>query len=261
MGDENAKEEEVRTEIDRRLLALEEISGDRDVWNALSHMRDRVCTNPVDRIAGLGYLLQGVGAIPAYYGMQSMEDAWAALMDALDRWNRAALFFTYPRPGNGNKVWRPSWSQVMNNGRVLPSNPIMLEALVGPERTDDTDSDWVEEVSIESGYVQGLAEGSHDGEDRQGELVVTDGAGTMHTFKIIADHQYQIPDGPYALLGSEPYDESYDFYDVYVPYWVVGRRLPERKFEKVSVFRIADSEEVKRLDGLKIATKAKFILV
>ncbi len=85
-GDDNAMEEEVCAEFDRRLLALQEIlsgfhSGFPGVWNALSHMRDRACTNPVDRIAGLLYLLGGVDAIPAYYAMQSIEDAWTALVD------------------------------------------------------------------------------------------------------------------------------------------------------------------------------------
>ncbi|PBK58652.1 hypothetical protein ARMSODRAFT_967555 [Armillaria solidipes] len=252
-GDDTAMAEGVRAEFDRRLLALQEISDVPGMSTALSHIRDRVCTNPVDRIAGLVYLLVWVDAIPAYYEMQSMEDAWTALVDVLSGRDRAALFFTYPRPGNRNKVWRPSWSQVMNNVEVLPSN---IEAWV--ERTEDTDSDWVEEVSIESGYVQGFAEGSHDGKRRHGELIVTDNAGTRHTFKIIADHQYQISDGLYALLGSR----QYNFFDHQVldQYWVVGRRLPERKFEKVSVFQIADNEEMKRLDKLEIATKAKFFL-
>ncbi len=255
-GDDDAMSEEVRAEFDRRLLALEKIFSHTDVWTALLHMRDRVCTNSVDRIAGLVYLLNRVHAIPAYYEMQSMEDAWTALVNVLCRLERAPLFFMYPRPGNRNKVWRPSWSQAMNNLEVLQPNPYIFYAWV--EWTEDTDSDWAEAFSIESGYVRGLAEGSHDGKPRHGELIVTDDAGTRHTFKITADHQYQIPDGPYALLGSDPY--YYD--DLYVldQYWVVGRRLPEQKFEKVSVFQITDKEEVKRLDKLKITTKAKFIL-
>ncbi|PBK58970.1 hypothetical protein ARMSODRAFT_1032970 [Armillaria solidipes] len=259
-GDDNAMAEEVRAEFDKRLLALQEISRFRfdspDVWTALSHMRDRVCTYPVDRIAGLVYLLDGVDAIPAYYEMQSMEDAWTALVDVLGLWNRTTLFFTYPRPGNRNKVWRPSWSQVMNNVEVLPSNPDSLAAWV--QWTEDTDSDWVEAFSIESGYVQGLAEGSHDGKPRQGELIVTDDAGTRHTFSITVDHQYQIPDGLYAFLGSRPYG-LYD-HQLVDQYWVVGRRLPERKFEKVSVFQIAGNEEVKRLDELNIAMEVKTFL-
>ncbi|PBK58659.1 hypothetical protein ARMSODRAFT_967563 [Armillaria solidipes] len=254
-GDDNAMEEEVHAEFDRRLLALQDLSGFPDMWTALSHMRDRVCTNSVDRIA-LVYLLDVVDTIPAYYEMQSMEDAWTALVDVLDDVERATLFFTYPRPGNRNKVWRPSWSQVINDVEVPPSKPDSLRASV--PRTEDTDSDWVDAVSIESGYVQRLADGSHDGKRRHGELIVTDDAGTMHTFEITADHQYQIRDGLYALLGSRPYSH-FDGQPV-DQYWVVGRRLAERKFEKVSVFQIADKEEVKRLDELKIATKAKFFL-
>ncbi len=252
-GDDNTMEEGVCAEFDKQLLALQELSGFPDVWTALSHIRDRVCTNSVDRIAGLVYLLDCVDAIPAYYEMQSMEDAWTALVDVLDDVERATLFFTYPRPGNRNKVWRPSWSQVMNNVEVLPSS---LAASV--QRTEDTDSDWVDAVSIESGCVQGLAEGSHNGKRRQGELIVTDDAGTRLTFKITADHQYQIPNGVYTLLGSSPYSRfDGEFLD---QYWVVGRRFPERKFEKVSVFQIADHEEVERLDQLGIAMEATIFL-
>ncbi len=257
-GEDNAIEEEVRTELDRRLLALEDIAERPDISAALSHMRDRVCTNPVDRIAGLVYLLDTVKAIPAYHEMQSLEEAWTALVDVCSHMDRATLFFTYPRPGNGNKVWRPSWSQVMNNAQVLPSIRGYFEAEV--RRTEDIDSDWVEEVSIESGYVQGLAEGSHDGKHRQGELVVTGDTGTRHTFKIIAHHQYQIPDGLYALLGSSPYNQ-FDGELISDQYWVVGQRLPEWKFEKVSVFQIANEEEVKRLADLQIAMDEKIFLV
>ncbi len=142
----------------------------------------------------------------------------------------------------------------MNNVEALPSNFDSFEAwVVQPE---DPYSDWAEAVSIESGYVQGLAEGSHDGKRRQGELIVTDDAGIRHTISITADHQYQISDGLYTLLGSNPYFDR----RLFDQYWVVGRRLPEQKFEKVSVFQIADKEEVKRLDDLKIAIQAGFFL-
>ncbi|KAK0473036.1 hypothetical protein IW261DRAFT_1343013, partial [Armillaria novae-zelandiae] len=47
---------------------------------ALVEMRNRISTNPVDKIAGLAKLT-GCGSIPAYYKSMSLEDAWTALGD------------------------------------------------------------------------------------------------------------------------------------------------------------------------------------
>ncbi len=255
-GDDNAMTEEVRAAFHRQLLSLDKIcsNGRPDVFITLSYMQHRVCTNPVDKIAGMVYLLGWVQAIPAYYEMQSIEDAWTALVNVLWHKERAALFFAYPKPGDGNKVWRPSWSQVMDKTDVLPSQPNRLLASV--KRTKDTDSDWIEARCMESGYVQGFAEGSQDGNRRHGELIVTNDAGERHTFKIVADHKYYIPDGPYTLVGSDPYRDG----TFHVQYWVVVRRLPEQKFEKVSVFYIPDKNGVMRLYYLNIARKAEIFL-
>ncbi|KAK0433753.1 hypothetical protein EV421DRAFT_2088367 [Armillaria borealis] len=256
--DDNAMAEEVRAQFDKQLLSLETIALRAyrmiDVLTALSYMRHRVCTNPVDKVAGMVYLMQRVSVLPAYYEMQSIEDAWIALVDAFHIRDRGILFFAYPKPGNGKNTWRPSWSQVMSEAEVLP---LLLNSLVAPvERTEETDSDWIEARCIEAGYVQGLAEGSHDGKHRQGELIVTGGTGEKHKFKIRADHQYQLPDGLYALVGSPPYYDC-EFHE---QYWVVGQRLRDQKFEKVSVFHIPDKNEVKILDELKIPMKAKTFL-
>ncbi len=245
-GDDNAMEEEVRAEFDRRLLALQEIlsgfhSGFPGVWNALSHMRDRACTNPVDRIAGLLYLLGGVERNTSLL----CDAVHRGCMDSIVRRSGGVgigplCSLHIPDPGTETKFGDHHGARSWITSRFLPSNFDSLEAWV--ERTEDTDSDWAEAVSIESGYVQGLSEGSHEGTRRQGELIVTDDAGIQHTISITADHQYQISNGLYALLGSSPYFNR----RLFDQYWVVGRRLPEQKFEKVSVFQIADKEEVKR---------------
>lgn len=45
-------------------------------------------------------------------------------------------------------------------------------------------------------------------------------------------------------------------------YWVVGRRLPEKRFEKVSVFKMTDDKEKpKMLEDLAIAIKSRNLLV
>ncbi|KAK0430966.1 hypothetical protein EV421DRAFT_2024796 [Armillaria borealis] len=256
-GDDYAMAEEVRAEFDQKLLFLE-IIGDRmaDVFTALSYMRHRVCTNPIDKIAGMVYLLS-MSSIPAYYEMQSIEDAWTALVDMLNTRERGNFFFAYPKPGNGNKAWRPSWNQAMDDALTLPPWPRAASWADTVKHTEDTDADWIEADCIESGYVQGLAEGLHDGAHRYGELTVKDYVGASHTFKIRADHQYRIPDGLYALVGSHPFPSG----KFEKQRWVIGRRLPEGKFEKVSVFHIPDHNEVKRLYELYIDTYARTFLV
>ncbi len=91
---------------------------------------------------------------------------------------------------------------------------------------------------VESGDVRGLAVAPKEGIHRQGELVFEDPTGSSHTFKILADHTYLIPDGSYTLLGSNRWYTNW-------VYWVVGRLRDDGKFEKLSVFRSLNDEEVR----------------
>ncbi|PBK58444.1 hypothetical protein ARMSODRAFT_923585, partial [Armillaria solidipes] len=117
-GDDGAMEEAVRTRIQKQLSLLQDLGG--NVVEKLSAMQKRVSTNPVDRIAGLAYLVTvpTIG-VPAYYEAQTEEDAWSELVAVMMSWFRAQLFFSYPEPGSGSKVWRPSWTQVMNEALTL----------------------------------------------------------------------------------------------------------------------------------------------
>ncbi len=112
------------------------------------------------------------------------------------------------------------------------------------------DDDWCEGFNIESGFVHGLAVGGEEGIDRWGELIVEDADGTAHTFNILASHQYPIPEDTYTLLGSDPFGREDNIYPP--QYWVVGRRLLSKMFEKVSVFEMTDSKEMKRLKELGV---------
>ncbi len=80
-------------------------------------MRKRVSTNPVDKIAGLAFLLNS-RTIPAYYESESLEHAWTALVNSMDSWCRARFFFC-AEPGNADKKWQPSWDHVMT--KPLPT--------------------------------------------------------------------------------------------------------------------------------------------
>ncbi len=106
--------------------------------------------------------------------------------------------------------------------------------------TEDPDADCYGGCRIELGDVQGLAEVPKEGKPRQGELVFNDATGSPHTFKIVADHAYPIPDGTYTLLGNNDCVTS--------PYWVVGQLREDKKFEKFSIFHLADVEGVELWD-------------
>ncbi len=106
-----------------------------------------------------------------------------------------------------------------------------------PRHVHRRDEDWYDGYCIDSADVRGLADGLTEEKPRQGELVFKDAAGSPHTLKIVATHTYPIPDGLYALIGIS-FGDSNDA-------WVVGWRREDGKFEKLSVFRSTDDEQVK----------------
>ncbi|KAK0218828.1 hypothetical protein IW262DRAFT_1297962 [Armillaria fumosa] len=201
-----------------------------NIYAVLSEMQKRVSTNPVDRVAGLSYLLK-TDSIPTYYEAQSDEDAWSAQVDVLGGWVWADLFFQYPKAGHGNARWRPSWQQAMSD--VLPEE-------WGWGHVDEGYSH--RGYCIEKGLIQGLSEAQH-GHDREGELRVKDSNGIQHSFTISAQHQYPIQEDMYTLIGNANNGKMH--------YWVVGRWNAD-KFEKVSIFQMPDRAERQRLEGLDV---------
>ncbi len=213
-------------------------------FGALEEMQHRVSTNPVDKIAAIAILLWP-HIIPAYNESQSLEDAWTALINTTSSRTRADLFFSYPEPGIGDAKWRPSWNQVMTTS--LPRHDIPDFHSVGVERDSETNVDQCEKTCcIESGFVRGLAEGGALGTDRHGELLVEDSCGIQHAFPIIATHQYPIPEDTYTLIGDE--FSSYPWKGQ----WVVGRRLSDERFEKLSVFEMAKDMAHRMPDNLSL---------
>ncbi len=85
-------------------------------------MRDRVSTKPLDKVAGLVYLLR-THFIPIYDAGQLEEDAWEVLINVMSSGLRAELLFYYPQRGNRNKSWCPSWQQVMTHKIIGPDLP------------------------------------------------------------------------------------------------------------------------------------------
>ncbi|KAK0220991.1 hypothetical protein EDD85DRAFT_892856 [Armillaria nabsnona] len=237
--------------LTRHHKQLESLQGFRDIFCVLADMQSRVSTNPVDKVAGLAFLLFPI-TIPAYHESESLEAAWTALVNAMGPVMRACFLFLYPGVGLGCKKWRPTWEQVMTE--PLPADD-RCPGFV--KRDDETDEDWYEGACIEKGHVQGLAEGGD--RSRCGELVIEGVDGMAHTFKILVTHQLPILEDTYTLIGSNRH--YLDGTLLHSQYWAFGRRLPEQRFEKYSVFRITGRDEIDRLDNLGVARISQNILV
>ncbi|KAK0234008.1 hypothetical protein IW262DRAFT_1452554 [Armillaria fumosa] len=205
-------ETELLTRFHRQLQSARNLFRPCD---ALVEMRDRVSTNPVDKIAGLAFLMHPWW-IPAYYESASLEDAWTALVHSMDEPCRTDLFLC-PEPGDRGPKWRPSWEQVM-------TRPLPYQAFASQVVRDETrDEDWYEDWCIE-GLARGLA--VVEGGDRHGEFIVECDDG-IRRFKITAAHTYPIPEDTYTLI--------YYCCSGLAGVYVVGRSLPGGRFEKVSV--------------------------
>ncbi|PBK89688.1 hypothetical protein ARMGADRAFT_330561 [Armillaria gallica] len=228
---------------------LDSVKGCQDdIFAALAGMQKRVSTNPVDRVAGLAFPLRPP-TIPAYHESETLEDAWTALVNAMDSFMRANFLFVYPGVGLGCKKWRPTWDQVMK--QPLPKGVSNLYVHV--QHDNETDEDWFDGHCIEKGYVRVFDTGSEEGHDRRGELVVEATDGIARTFKIHVTHQFPIPEDMYTLLG----DASFSYH------WAIGRRLPDQKFEKVSVIVMdkLDNKERQELKDRILAAESRIVLI
>ncbi|KAK0421633.1 hypothetical protein EV421DRAFT_1916194 [Armillaria borealis] len=264
-------EEDVRTRFCKELSILVNLYRS-PVFDVLWHMGGQVSTHTVDRVAGLAYLLRS-RKIPTYYEVKSPEDALSVLVDRMDERYREQLLFLYPEPGEGErKHWRPSWNQVIV--KTLPSmDPDRIQLYDKVDRDDKDAADVHDGYCIEQGRIKGLDKVDPIGESQSGTLTVEDLEGKNHLFKIIATHQHLIPEGSYTLIGSDPWlQKSAESKDKDTKqYWVVGKlvqnskkrpRKSDQRFEKLSVFQLADAERVMGLlDELGIAQRSRNILI
>ncbi|KAK0217519.1 hypothetical protein EDD85DRAFT_368598 [Armillaria nabsnona] len=235
------------TRFHEELNSVKRARGPGQIFAILADMQKRVSTNPVDRVAGLAFPLQP-DTIPAYHESETLEDAWTALVNSMARRTRTAFLLVYPGVGLGCKKWRPTWDQVME--QPLPKDVGTLYAQVLHD--DKTDEDWFDGACIKQGHVRVFDAGSAEGLDRCGELVVKAADRIAHTFKIHVTHRFPIPEDTYTLLGDDRY---------WLLQWAVGRRLPDRRFEKVSVIVMDNWNELQRLEDLSLIARSCSILV
>ncbi|PBK64788.1 hypothetical protein ARMSODRAFT_978756 [Armillaria solidipes] len=95
-------DEALRVKFKEKLSFLQDIR-DEHVYDVLSEMQKQVSTYLINKIVGMTYIM-GSMSIPAYYGKQSEDDAWIALMDVVascgqQSWHLADLLFLHPEPG------------------------------------------------------------------------------------------------------------------------------------------------------------------
>ncbi|KAK0211926.1 hypothetical protein IW262DRAFT_341734 [Armillaria fumosa] len=219
-----------------------------DPFAMMTHMQKRVSTNPVDRVAGLAFPLL-THTIPAYHESETLEDAWTALVNVMASRTRAKFLFMYPTVGLGSKKWRPTWDQVMKE--PLPQSGSLTIAQMDVVRNDEMDEDSYTGLCIQKGYVRGFDTGSAENHVRCGELVVKAADRIAYTFKTHATHQLPIPEDTYTLLGGNRHS---------INHWVIGRQLPDQRFEKVSV--ITTDYSSWDCGGLaKFAERRRFILL
>ncbi|KAK0494571.1 hypothetical protein EDD18DRAFT_1464213 [Armillaria luteobubalina] len=244
VDDKRNYETKLLTRFHRQLKSIDNLL----MYEALEGMQDRLSTNPVDKIAGLAFLMD-TDWIPAYYESQSIEEAWAALVNAMDVEGRGKLFLSSPEPGNAGAKWRPSWDQVMTKPQ-FDSFYTEIQVVWDEEMNEDR----CNVDSIEKGLVQGLA--AVEEGDRCGELIIKDRIGKEHIFKIMAAHECPIPEDMYTLIPGYNYSPTDSHF-----YCVIGQRQGKR-FEKVSLVRILDKEQWNHLvKDLHIIKKHQYILV
>ncbi|SJL16377.1 uncharacterized protein ARMOST_19899 [Armillaria ostoyae] len=223
------------------------------IFAILADMQKRVSTNPVDRVAGLAFPLRP-DMIPAYHESETLEDAWTALMNAMHPEMRVRFLFVYPRVGLGCKKWRPTWDQVMME--PLPKDVSNLHAHV--HHNNETDEDWFDGDCIEKGHVR-VFDTAAEGCYRCGELVVEAADGIAHKLKIRVTHQFPIAEDTYTLLGGNR-NWLFQWSEERRLPWAVGRRLPDQRFEKVSVI-VIDNKERQKLRDLSLVARSRNVLI
>lgn len=213
------------------------MSGDAiDLFALLTEMKRRSSTNPIDKIAGLGYLL-GSDLLPAYYESQTVDDAWCLLVDHMSESRRAYLLFLFPAPGDGElRVWMPSWGQIEETDLLSLGSQSLGHGLVRCYGEGGGHFAQTRGYRIERCFIRGLATlPPTAGEARVGELEVVSARG-RHVVRVKARHRQAIPEEWYTVVG-----------DRHLEHWVVCRG----KWESVGTFRLRKVSVVCAVQGFE----------
>ncbi|KAK0504505.1 hypothetical protein EDD18DRAFT_505469 [Armillaria luteobubalina] len=227
-------DKQVQRRFDEQMASLQRKRLSRSILDLVSEMQRRESTKPLDKVAGLVYLLE-TKSIPIYDTEKSAAEAWDVLVDVMDPWFRGQLLLFYPEPGDGSKCWRPSWPQLMTYEAIAPG----FTGFPGNVwRENNPDADLYVGSNIQLGNVRGLSEVPKELKPRQGELVLNDDTGAPRTLTVVADHAYPIPDGVYTVIGWFSSTSGSQ-------HWIIGQLTDDGMFKKLSVFRTVGNELVR----------------
>ena len=81
------------------------------VYDHLSQLKFRFCSNPVDQVACLAYLLR-CPTLPIYDAGMDVEVAWSLLVECMNDFQRTQLLFLNLASHRLQSSWRPTWSEV-----------------------------------------------------------------------------------------------------------------------------------------------------
>ena len=211
-----------------------------NIFPILASMQKRDSVNPVDKVAGLAYILQST-SVPIYKENENVEDAWTRLVENMHEKYRGDMFFLYPTRGDSGYEWRPSWRQITQ---------MELPAVSGVEVSEPIVYDFIEDVPLPEDYghvyryngntlsnclVRGLSKLPAGKQVREGEIVLERTDGT-YTFKVFAPHDELIPEERFTLVGG-----GYE-------YWAVGTadavydNATVLAFHKISVLRLFEED-------------------
>lgn len=227
----------------------------------LAAMQKRDSVNPVDKIAGLGYILRSP-SLPVYQEKEDVEDAWTRLIENMDDRFRADMLFLYPSCGDGSAAWRPSWKQITQTELPKVAGIEVAERVVYnfleniPAEYDHVY--WYNGPTLTGCFVRGLSiQSPNSGQKlkRKGQLIVHR-RNIQYSFEIFARHDQVIPEDQFSLIAGGGYE-----------YWVVGTTdvlgtsMSDTvlKFHKVSVLRMNELER-ERLQRLRLCTRRDVFL-
>ncbi|KAF7798208.1 hypothetical protein EIP86_009425 [Pleurotus ostreatoroseus] len=210
-------------------------------------MGPRHAAHVVDKVGGITHML-ATNKIPIYVRgdpSSAAEDAWNLLIPVMHPEQRAELFFLYPARGDRKgSAWYLSWDQI--NGPLPHVSSFTLRGDVNYRKEYGLFlcQGWL----IKDCVVQGLGIRDREGHCRTGTLRIARN-GAKHSFRVAAHHQERVPNGSYALIGER--SRGYPF----IVAWTVGTFNADTQFEKVSVLRTEDGDDMDRMYSLGLIGK------
>lgn len=219
----------------------------RDLFWAIAAMRTRFAKCELDKVAGLNYIVSGLGtdlAAPPYITCEDSENAWQRFVEQLATTeDRASLLFFFPYLFTGRMdmpVWLPSWQQLTDNcstptlgDRIFfESSEPRVEVFFDKDRREF----WVNCRHIQCD-IYGL---SNAADNATGKVVICEGF-QRFVFEALRDYEVPLPDGRYALLpGPSRFHKGSE--DRRFIRCAVGKITPLGTFKKVAVLDIINRD-------------------